>query len=278
MHSPVGGTTGMRTESTGPSNSEIGRSSIDITSCRSRYVVSGSTRSANAVISDWKASQTTRNGILYSPASFPSACLSFSMRRTSDVFIVEFHAMLAMKIISVSIGYGSPRHALVITLCIIPCTASGYSHENALSIRTGVPSSLTNRSSGSAGQPSASPSSGWSGLTASGVFGVLAHGGIGRGNGALWRKPPGRSIVPSSVIRIASARIVWKPFECAARPRMAWKATGLPVTVSCSLPQMSVHAIGSSIFWSRAVMPISWARRRIASAGMPVMPAAHSGV
>ena len=59
---------------------------------------------------------------------------------------------------------------------------------------------------------------------------------------------------------------------------MAWKATGLPVTVSCSFPQMSVHAIGSSIFWSRAVMPISWASRRIASAGMPVMPAAHSGV
>ena len=43
---------------------------------------------------------------------------------------------------SVSIGYGSPRHALVITLCIIPCTASGCSHENALSMRTGAPSSV----------------------------------------------------------------------------------------------------------------------------------------
>ena len=115
-------------------------------------------------------------------------------------------------------------------------------------MRTGVPSSLTKRSSGSAGQPSARPSSGWFGLTASGVLGVFAQGGIGRGNGALWRKPPGRSIVPSSVIRIASARIVWKPFECAARPRIAWNATGLPVTVSCSLPQMSVQGIGSSIF------------------------------
>jgi len=113
---------------------------------------------------------------------------------------------------------------------------------------------------------------------ASGVLGVLAQGGIGRGKGALWRKPPGRSIVPSSVIRIASARIVWKPFECAASPRIAWNATGLPVTVSCSLPHMSVHGIGSSIFASRAVMPISCARRRIASAGMPVMPDAHSGV
>jgi hypothetical protein len=36
LHSPVGGSTGMRTESTGPSNSEIGRSSMDITSWRSR--------------------------------------------------------------------------------------------------------------------------------------------------------------------------------------------------------------------------------------------------
>ena len=170
--------------------------------------MSGSTRSAKAVISDWNASQTTRNGILYSPASGPSACRSFNIRRTSTVFIVEFHAMLAMKISNVSIGYGSPRQALVMTLCIIPCTASGYSHENALSIRTGVPSSLTNRSSGSAGQPSPRPSSGVSGRIASGVLGVLAQGGIGRGNGALCRKPPGRSIVPSSVIRIASARTV----------------------------------------------------------------------
>ncbi len=122
------------------------------------------------------------------------------------------------------------------------------------------------------------PSSGVFGRIASGVLGVFAHGGIGRGNGALWRKPPGRSIVPSSDIRIASARMVWKPFEWAARPRIAWNATGLPVTVSCSLPQTSVQGIGSSIFASRAVIPISCASRRIASAGMPVMPAAHSGV
>ena len=144
--------------------------------------------------------------------------------------------MLAMKIISVSMRYGSPRQALVITLCIRPCTESGYSQENPLSMRTGAPSSSTNRSSGAPGQPSASP--------ASGVFGCTRlrarsaswpAGGMARGNGALWRKPPGRSMVPSRLIRMASARIVWKPFECAARPRMAWNATGLPVTVSCSV-------------------------------------------
>jgi hypothetical protein len=60
--------------------------------------VSGSRRSANAVISDWNASHTTRKGILYSPLS----SRSFSIRRTSMVFMVEFHAMFAMKIISVS--------------------------------------------------------------------------------------------------------------------------------------------------------------------------------
>ena len=106
----------------------------------------------------------------------------------------------------------------------------------------------------------------------------MAEGGIARGNGALWRKPPGRSMVPSSDIRIASARIVWKPFECAASPRIAWNATGLPVTVSCSTPHESVQGIGSSIFWSRAVTPISCARRRIVAAGMPVIRDAHSGV
>jgi len=31
-------------------------------------------------------------------------------------------------------------------------------------------------------------------------------------------------------------------------------------------------------FWSRAVTPISCARRRMVAAGMPVMPSAHSGV
>ena len=126
--------------------------------------MSGRIRSANAVISDWNASHTTMNGILYSPFS----CLSSSILRTSTVFIDEFHAMFAMKIISVSMGYGSPRHAFVMTLCITPCTASGYSHENALSMRTGAPSSSMKRSSGAAGQPS--------GPLASGVFGLTASG------------------------------------------------------------------------------------------------------
>ena len=62
------------------------------------------------------------------------------------------------------------------TLCIRPCTDSGYSQEKALSMRTGLPSSSTNRSSGSAGQPSAMPSSGVLGCTACGVVRRLGAG------------------------------------------------------------------------------------------------------
>ena len=187
----------------------------------------------------------------------PSSSLSFSMSRTLVVFMVEFHAMLDMKIIMVSMEYGSPRQALVMAFCIRPWTDSGCSQENALSSRIGCPSSSTNRSSGSAGQPSGMPFNGVLGCTSSQLVAVFAHGGMGRGNGALWRKPPGRSMVPKILIKIDIARMVWKPLLCAARPRMAWKDTGLPVIWSCSLPQVSVHEIGSSIFSSRAVIPIS---------------------
>jgi hypothetical protein len=62
-------------------------------------VVSGSTRSAKATVSDWKVSQTMMNGILYSPFS----SLSTSISRTLSVFIDEFQAMLAMNRSSVSI-------------------------------------------------------------------------------------------------------------------------------------------------------------------------------
>ena len=100
-----------------------------------------------------------------------------------------------------------------------------------------------------------------------------------RGYGALWRKPPGASMVPSTLISTASARTVWKPFECAARPRIAWKATGRACVVGCTLPQASVHGIGSSKACFSAVSP-SLVRRacRMRAAGMPVIASAHSGV
>jgi len=52
----------------------------------------------------------------------------------------------------------------------------------------------------------------------------------------------------------------------------------LPVTVSCVSPHASVQRMGKVILWSRAVAAISTARRRMVSADMPVISAAHSGV
>ena len=101
---------------------------------------------------------------MYSPAS----SFRFSISRTAIVFMLLFHAMLAMKISSVSMRYGSPLTAFVITLCISPCALSGCSHENAWSMRIGEPSGLIASSSGLAGKPS--------GAAFSGVFGWIISG------------------------------------------------------------------------------------------------------
>ncbi len=87
-------------------------------------------------------------GMRYSPVA---GSLSASIRIVSALFIAEFQAMLAIYIKSVSIGYGSPFHALVMTICIMPCAAIGASQENALSMRKGRPSASRSRSSGDSG-------------------------------------------------------------------------------------------------------------------------------
>ena len=79
------------------------------------------------------------------------------MRMVSPGFIDEFHAMFAMYMNNVSILYGSPAQALAITMCIMPCAASGASQVNALSMRIAVPSSSNSRSCGPCGKPSAIP-------------------------------------------------------------------------------------------------------------------------
>ena len=48
------------------------------------------------------------------------------------------------------------------------------------------------------------------------------------GYGARARKLPGPSSAPSSICSRCSARHVWKPFECAEMPRIAYIATGRP--------------------------------------------------
>ncbi|CAA2109012.1 hypothetical protein VVAX_05282 [Variovorax paradoxus] len=100
----------------------------------------------------------------------PFSSLRLSISRTPMVFMLEFHAMLAMKISSVSMRYGSPLAALVITLCMSPCADSGCSQENAWSMRIGEPSGLIASSSGLAGNPS--------GAALSGVFGWIMPGSL----------------------------------------------------------------------------------------------------
>ena len=144
--------------------------------------MSGSTRSAKRTVSESNASATTRKGILYSPALAPLSCLARNMSCTPDVFIEEFHAMLAIKRINVSMEYGSALTALVITMCIAPCAANGDSHEYALSILSGRPSASMARSSGRVGKPSGDLESGVSGASMiAPSFSGNINGGIGRG-------------------------------------------------------------------------------------------------
>ena len=116
-------------------------------------------------------------GMRYSPVA---SSTSVSRRIVSRVAIAEFHAMFAMNISSVSMRYGSPATALRITVCSMPCAASGYSQLNALSIRRGSPRSSTTRSAGACGNPSGAASSAPLSLRA--LPGFTAGGG-GFGNG-----------------------------------------------------------------------------------------------
>jgi hypothetical protein len=145
-------------------------------------------------------------------------------------------------------------------------------------MRTGSPSASTKRSSGLAGQPSGMPSSGVLGWTASGPCGGLAQGGIGRGKGALWRKPPGRSMVPSRVMSTPSARMVWKPLEWAAMPAHGMEGD----RIAGHRRMLVVPAVGPGdrqldLLVARGDAHLM-RESRMVSAGIPVISAAHSGV
>ena len=55
----------------------------------------------------------------------PLASLSVSHCWVSAVFMAEFQLMLAMNRNSTSTGFGSAAQALRMTVCSMPCTASG---------------------------------------------------------------------------------------------------------------------------------------------------------
>ena len=131
-------------------------------------------------------------------------------------------------------GYGSPAHALAITMCIMPWEASGASQENALSMRSGVPAPSTSRSSGPCTKPSGMPSSGV--FAATFLPAGFGPHGIAFGYGALKRNPPGHSTEPSSNCSRWIARQVWKPLEWAEMPRMACMAIGRPTILVVFAP------------------------------------------
>ena len=107
------------------------------------------------------------------------------MSMVPAAFIAEFQLMFAMNMNRVSIGYGSPFQALAMTECIMPCAAIGASQENALSMRIGVPSASTSRSSGPWVKPSGGPGIGLFGPTSPILPAGFGPGGAGRGNGGL---------------------------------------------------------------------------------------------
>src|ERR1700730_7772539 len=121
-------------------------------------------------------------GMRYSPVA---GSLSVSIRIVSAVFIAEFQAMLAMYMKSVSMEYGSPFHALAMTMCIRPGAAIGASQEKALSMRKGWPDASMIRSSGESGYPSGTPGNDFPGTTCSGRPAGLGPGGAGFGCGDL---------------------------------------------------------------------------------------------
>ena len=120
-------------------------------------------------------------------------------------------------------------------MCIMPCAASGASHENALSMRIGLPSSSTSRSSGRAESRAARRRAACRARPARPCRRAAA-GGQRPDTAACSGSRPGASIVPSSICSRCSARQVWKPLECAEMPRIAWNATGRPMTSSCARP------------------------------------------
>ena len=117
-----------------------------------------------------------------------------------STFIDEFHAIFAIYINKTSILYGSPAQALWSAICIIPCIASGYSHEKALSSLVGSPFSSTAKSSGPDGNPSGSKGNDPNGSAA--LLAIFLWGGHGLGNGGLYRNAPGQSIAPSTICNI----------------------------------------------------------------------------
>ena len=176
--------------------------------------------------------------------------------------------MFAMYMNSVSIWYGSPAQALVMTMCIMPCAASGASQVNALSMRIGVPSSSSSRSCGPLRKTQRH--AGQHGVR----LAALARPGRQPAGSASDRRlvAPGprayRSRQAASAADASRGRsgTRWSGPRC-----RAWRASrpgGRPSFRAGGRTYRS-RADRSSIAWLNATSASSVAMRRIVAAGMP---------
>ena len=161
--------------------------------------------------------------------------------------------MLAMYMNSVSIGYGIALPGVGITMCIRPCAAIGASHENALSMRSGLPSASTSRSSGASREAERRAGSGLPAATCAGLAGRLrarrrrlrdtalvaaAAGHIDRAEQHLQQMQRAAGLEAVGMGRDAAHRVHRRP---AGRRIVSWRR-----------PAQSVHGCRSSIACSKA--------------------------
>ncbi len=109
-----------------------------------------------------------------------------------------------------------------------------------MSIRRGVPSASTSRSSGPAGKPSGGPGMRLAGRDlVRACRRASAPAGSASGRAACSGSRPAHRSLPSSICKRCSARQVWKPLEWAEMPRIACMLTGRPI-ICCVAPAAGV--------------------------------------
>jgi hypothetical protein len=102
-------------------------------------------------------------------------------------------------------------------------------------------------------------------------------GARGLGVGRLEAEGAGRVHRADQAWRRWSARAVWKPFEWAEMPRMAWMATGRAVKPAWVSPRKSVQGCGTVKDRSKAAWAISAASAWMRAGERPVRAATVSG-
>ena len=189
-------------------------------------------------------------------------------RASPAMFIDEFQPMLAMYMNSTSIGYGSPRAALVITMCIRPCADERRVPANtpcrcAAACRRHRPADPP----GPCGKPSGAPLQRLARLHVAGLAGAASAGGVGCGIRRLVAEAAGAIDRAQQDLQQMQHRgrsgSRWRAPRC-----RAWRASPPAGRPSCrgGGRAVSVHGMSSVICCSKAACASSAAMRRMVSA------------